>query len=195
MISVLLTLSLIQGFTLRGTVWQGDDKPIRDAVVTIAGAEGTLETTSASDGTFKFTVSKPGYFQLSAKRGKFSGQPSTMFVDKDMDGVGIMLRPMVSLFAGRVHVEDQQELPKERLRLVIKYPSGSVIGRYDISQAGVFIFGASAPEFNVALEGLSEPYFVKSIMFGDLDLTRNPMKLIDIPGQIQPIVINLGIRK
>ena len=195
MTTILLILSLIQAVTVRGIVWEGDDKPAADATVTIVGANGTLETTSGKDGTFKFSLPKPGNFELSARRGRLVGHPSTIFVGQDMDGIGIVLQPVVNHFVlGSVKVEDDLPLPTPLPKILIQYASGSPAGRFDVNPRGLFFFGASPVEFNVSLEGLSEPYFVKSMTFGDLDLTKNPMKLTS--GAVtKSIVITLGKRK
>jgi Carboxypeptidase regulatory-like domain len=195
MATFLLVFSLVQALTVRGTVWEPGDKPVANAIVTVAGPDGTMETTSGKDGSFQFKISKPGDVQLTASRGGFMGRPSTIHVEKDMDGIGIVLRPVVnSLVLGSVKVESGQPLPSPLPKVVIKYTSGSVAGRFDLSPTGLFFFSASPVEFNVALEGLKEPYFVKSMMFGDQDLMKNPMKLNAGPVSY-PVVILLGIRK
>ena len=115
-----------------------------------------------------------------------------MLVEKDIEDVGIVLRPMTNpLVMGSVKVEGDDVLPTPLPRIVIKYPSGTVAGRYEINQRGLFFFSASLVEFTVSLEDLKESYFVKSIMWGSQDITRNPLKRTD-PAVMQPITITLG---
>jgi hypothetical protein len=194
MTTLLLLLSLLQGLTLRGTVSEGD-RPVPDAVVTLVGNSGTLQTTSDKDGAFTFTQIQPGDFQLSAKRGKSIGRQSTLHVMQDMEGIGIVLRPLVSpLVMGNIKVEGDQPLPTPSPKIVIKYNSGTIAGRYDSNERGLFFFSVSPTEFTVALEGLKEPYFVKSIMLGDIDLTKVPVKLPEMRS-LQPMIVTLGIHK
>jgi len=193
--TLLLLVSLIQGVTLSGTVRQPDDQPIPDAIVTALGPEGALNTTSNKEGKFTFRLSRPGYVQLSAKQGKLVGQSTTLFVGQDMDGVGIVLRPSANpIVLGSIKVEGDQPLPQTLPRIVIKYPSGSVAGRYDIGPRGLFFFAVTPLEFEVSLENLKEPYFVKSMTAGDLDLMKHSVKLTDTTA-LKPILITLGIRQ
>jgi len=192
MTTILLVLSLIQALTLRGTVWEVDGKPAADATVTIVGSDGTLETTAGKDGTFKFTLPKPGNFEFRAKRGKASSKPSTIFVGQDMEGVGIVLRPFTEPLLGSVAVQGGQALPTPRPKIVIKYPSGTVANRCDISERGLF-FCTHPAEFRVSVEGLPDGYFVKTMMLGDLDLIKTPVNVTD-ESLSQSLIITLALR-
>jgi hypothetical protein len=191
---LILMLLLAQAITLRGTVWEGADTPAADALVTIAGDSKTLQTRSAQDGTFTFKLSKPGNYQLNAQRGNLIGHASTLFVGKDMDGVGIVLRAEVNpIVLGSVRMEGDQPLPSPLPKIVIRYPSGNIAGRFNVDARGLFFFAVTPVEFNIALEDLDESYAVKSISSGDTDLTKNTMKLM--PGAaIRPLVIILKPR-
>ena len=194
MTTVLLLLSLVQGLTLRGTVSEGD-RTVPGAVVTLVGSNGTLQTNSDKDGAFIFTSVSPGDFQLSAKNGKSAGRQTTIHLTQDMEGIGIVLRPLVSpLVMGTIKVEGDAALPTPPPTIVIKYPSGTVANRFEINERGVFFFAVSPTEFTVGLEGLKEPYFVRSITFGNIDVTKTPINLTEIRTP-QPITVTLGIRK
>jgi hypothetical protein len=191
---VLLLLSFMQGITLRGTVWEGGDKPAAGATVILIGQSGSLNTLSAADGTFRFTLKGPGYYELNAVRGSTSGHPSTMFVGQDMDGIGILLRAAVNPFVlGSVKVEGGEELPAPLPKIVIKYPSGTVFSRVDITARGLFFCAVTPSEFSIALENVNDPYFVKSIMNGKQDVTKAPVQLAE--HNATNIEITLGIRK
>jgi len=159
--TVLLAL-LLQSIMLSGTVWQSAGKPAANAEVKAVGSEGTFETTSDKDGNFTFRLAEAGTFELRATLGKLRSQPSTIFVGQDMGGVGIFLplppRPLI----GSVKVDGGGPLPTPRPKIVVHYASGNVANRCDITDMGLFSCLHPA-EFTVALEGLPESYFVKSV--------------------------------
>src|SRR5262245_2134553 len=118
--TLLLVLTLIQGLSVRGTVTDGE-KPVADANVTLVGDKGTFQTTSDRDGAFTFAQIPIGDFQVSAKRGKLVGRQTMIQVKQDMDGIGIVLRPLVNpLVMGTIKVEGDQSLPSPRPQIVIK---------------------------------------------------------------------------
>jgi hypothetical protein len=163
MTAILLLLSLIQGITLSGTVWQGAGKPAANAEVYAAGSAGTFQTTSDKDGHFTFRLPKPGTVELRARLGKSASQASTIFVGQDMDGVGILLPPATSFvpLIGSLKVEGAP-LPSPRPKIVVHYASGNVANQCDVTDAGLFSCPHPA-EFTVSLEGLPDSYFVKSV--------------------------------
>ena len=191
---VLLLLSFIQGITLRGTVWESADKPAAGATVILMGQNGVFSTLSAADGSFRLTLKSPGYYDLSAVRGSASGHPSTMYVGQDLEGIGIVLRAAVNPFVlGSVKVEGGDALPSPLPKIVIKYPSGTIFSRVDITEHGLFFCAVTPSEFSIALENINEPYFVKSIMNGKRDVTNAPVQLAE--HNTTNLEITLGIRK
>jgi hypothetical protein len=180
--------------TVRGTVWEGSDRPAAGAVVTATGEDGTVQTTATEDGTFTLGLPRKGSYALSARRGRSTGEPSNIFIGQDMDGIGILLRPSGILLTGSVRVEGDQPLPAHLPQVVIKYPSGTVAVRFEITTRGLFFIPAAPQEFRISLENLDEPYFVRSITKGDLDLMNNSFKQSG-EAIVTPIVITLGIRK
>ena len=179
---------------MRGTVWEGNDKPAAGATVILTGEDGVRSTRTANNGTFQFTLSRPGYYQLSAVRDALSGHPSTMYVGQDMDGIGIVLRAPVNPFVlGSIKVEGGDPLPAPLPKIVIKYPSGTIFSRVDITTRGLFFCAVTPTEFNIAVDGLVEPYFVKSIMKGKQDVTTSSVQLTE--HDATNIEVTLGVRK
>jgi hypothetical protein len=207
MTTALLLLSLVQGITLSGTVWQAAGKPAANADVQAAGSEGTFHTTSDNDGKFTFRLAKAGTFALTARLGKATSQASTIFVGQDMDGVGILLPPPTAPrpLVGSLRVDGEAPLPIPRPKIVVHYPSGYVANRCDITDIGLF-FCPHPPEFTVTLEGLPESYFVKSVVLvgnspetylvqsiklDDGDLVKKP---INVTGNLSTsLIITLGL--
>src|SRR5579884_847174 len=163
---LVVLITLLQTVTLRGTVFESD-KAIADAVVTIQGDAVSLKTTSASDGTFQFHLPRTGSYTLTANHGRSISMPSTIFVNQDIDGVGVVLRPSANpVVLGRILVDGDQGLPSPLPKLVVKYTSGNIAARIDVSRDGSFFFVATPVEFNLSVDNLAKGYYVKSMFKG-----------------------------
>jgi hypothetical protein len=162
MTTLTLILALVQSIILSGTVWQSPGKPAANAEVKAVGSEGTFQTTTDKDGNFTFRLAKPDTFELRASLGKLTSQASTIFVGQDMGSVGIFLPPPPRPLVGSLKVDGEGPLPTPRPKIVVHYASGNVANRCDISDRGLFSCPQPA-EFTVSLEGLPEPFYVKSV--------------------------------
>jgi hypothetical protein len=125
-----------------------------------------LETNVGDDGSFTFPKVLPGnyivYFRLRA-------QTQVTVGNRDVTGV-IVAVPTDILVAGHVFVEGTQTVP----------PATIIEGNGKAAtsnRTGTFVLSLGNGENSISVRNIPEPYRLKSITYGDVDLQKLPLKL------------------
>jgi hypothetical protein len=126
-----------------------------------------LETSVGDDGTFTFPKVLPGnyivYFRLRA-------QTQVTVGNKDVTGL-IVAVPQDILVSGHVIVEGAQTA----IPAIIVEGNGKAATSQN--PRGTFILSLEKGENSISVRNIPEPYRLKSITYGDVDLQKQPLKL------------------
>jgi hypothetical protein len=154
--------------------------------VSLSGGDQFLNAPPKADGSFEFLKVRPGNYSLSIPAPGF--QPLAITVtDRDVTGLDLVI-PWTTEIAGRVVVDGNGLIPA--FSLVFSSPS---FGTATASQARqTFRMTLTEGAYGIAASGIPSGYSLKSIMAGNTDLLRNPLRITKTTAPPE-IVVTLGV--
>jgi hypothetical protein len=190
-----LTLTKAHTVRVRGRI-AGEAEGGRGFQVVLMSASGAARGTGASpNGEFEIQGVLPGSYTLVANAGRGNrantARRALEVGSGNIDGIVLTVGPPAAL-TGHVRVDGQSALPAARLmvRLQPYEPGNFTFGPYPnvaVGADGSFRLEAvSADRYTVALTGLPEGYYVKSIMSANVDVLAAGL---DVAGSPPPLDI------
>ena len=137
-----------------------------------------------SEGSFTITGVAPGSYELvansSEREKQMTGRMKIQVTDHDLSEVRLVLTKGVTV-AGRIMTDDGQQLPANVAQYVLlanRENEWAANGGDQVKADGTFsISGIRPGEFRVQIFRLPDNWYMKSIRFGDQDVTDEPLKI------------------
>ena len=126
-----------------------------------------LETSIGADGSFRFPKVLPGRYIVYLRLRTVT---QVTVGDKDVTGL-IVAHPQDILVSGHVIAEGAQTVPQG---LIVE---GNGKAATSLNPRGTFILSLANGENSISVRNIPEPYRLKSITYGDVDLQKQPLEL------------------
>jgi hypothetical protein len=156
-----------------------------------------LDTAVLPDGAFQFPKVPPGAYNVRLNPAAAGTPLRIEVVDKDINDLEIVA-PRMAL--GRVTVDDGSKLPVQGAAVIAGVPDPPALLQLQARRVGsgtspsaavkadgtFLLVNLGAGEFRLALPLTPFGYWIKSMTFGSVDLTRDMFKTVDDPAVTMP---------
>jgi protocatechuate 3,4-dioxygenase beta subunit len=185
------TLQPMKLFDIRGKVVTAGGAATGASWIMLTQPESVLQKFTGqhyasidSEGAFTITAVAPGSYELVAnsndRERQMSARQKIEITDHDLSDVHVVLTKGVTV-SGRIATDDGQPLPRSAAQYVLlsnRNNEWSANSGDQVKADGTFsISGIRPGEFRVQVFRLPDGWYMKSIRFGDQDVTDAPLKI------------------